>query len=71
MTMVRNRKLLTEFTASAYPHMESKARDKVHRNTYKVAFPIEFQKSVITVDQLSANGIEVGNISDFVKDDNG
>lgn len=69
MDIVKSRKLLSDFSVSAYPQMESKSRDKLHRNTYKVAFPREFIKSVVTANQLAISGISVGNIADHVKED--
>jgi len=68
MSQIKNREALEGFNVSAYPHMEDKSRDKIHRETYKIAFPKEFEKSIVTSDQLGNLGIDVGNISDYIKD---
>jgi len=68
MDNVKSKNILSDFNVAAYPHMEAKSRQKLHRDTWKVAFPLEFKKSIVTTKQLGAAGIEVGNISDFVKE---
>ena len=52
MERITARKTLINFTEADWSHMKQDKRSKLHRNTYKIAYPEEFISKAITADKL-------------------
>lgn len=55
MSQVKNEELLEKFTSISYPKMAADSRKKLHKTTYKAAFPEEFNnpKNIVKLSDLS------------------
>ena len=55
MSQIENEKLLVQFTANSYPTLKPDDRKKLHKDTYKCAFPNSFNnpKNIIKLSDLS------------------
>ena len=55
MNQIRNEELLSSFTSISYPDMKPDYRKKLHKSTYKAAFPNEFNnpKNVVKLKDLT------------------
>jgi len=52
MNMVNSKERLLSMDANQYPHLEFKRQKEKHKSIYKAAFPGNFEKRVVTNDEL-------------------
>jgi hypothetical protein len=55
MREIQNEELLVQMTANAYPKMGNDDKKKLHRSTFKAAYPREFNnpKNVVKLSDLN------------------
>jgi hypothetical protein len=55
---MKSQNMLESFTVADYPNMESKTRKKIHKEVFKVAYPEQMKKRIVTADDLLKHGFE-------------
>jgi hypothetical protein len=49
---IEARKMLIDFTTGDYPQMKSEDRSRLHRTTYKIAYPEAMKKRAVSASEL-------------------
>lgn len=52
-----SQEMIRNFTVQDYPHM-GKQRSKVHKEVFKVAYPEQMKKRIVTADDLLKKGFK-------------
>jgi hypothetical protein len=50
--------MLRDMTVGDFSHMDKKARSKLHKDVFKVAYPEQMKKKVVTADDLIKKGFK-------------
>jgi|TARA_R110000850_G_scaffold169295_5_gene294475 hypothetical protein len=61
MKKIEARKMLIDFTTGDYPQMKSEDRSRLHRSTYKMAYPEEMKKRAVSSSDLKGI-VDIANI---------
>tara|TARA_R110002096_G_scaffold34017_3_gene97562 strand:- start:1064 stop:1240 length:177 start_codon:yes stop_codon:yes gene_type:complete len=55
---MKSQNMLENFTVVDYPNMDKKTRSKIHKEVFKVAYPEQVKKKIVTADDLLKHGFE-------------